>query len=123
MTATANLRAAAGSRNDPLFHRIIDVALELFAEHGYRGTTIPQVMEGAGVGAGSLYRLFESKEALVNAVFREAKGRLQRALRDGASDALGPRAWFDALWARLEAFAHDEPTALRFLELQDHVPS
>jgi TetR/AcrR family transcriptional regulator, repressor of fatR-cypB operon len=102
--------------------RLIAAALELFAERGYHGTTIPAVMEAAGVGAGTVYRLFESKEALVNAVFRDAKRRLERALADGLSTDLAPRALFDGFWARLARFAKDEPVAFRFLELQDHVP-
>src|SRR5690349_13359187 len=55
---------------------VLDAALALFAERGYAGTTIPDVMAKASVGAGSLYRLFPSKEALANEVFREAKRRL-----------------------------------------------
>lgn len=109
--------------------RILDAALALFAEQGFHGTTIPQVMTAAGVGAGSLYRLFASKEALVNAVFRDAKRRLGAALAGalsppGAGDVQAgvvARASFDGLWDRLSRFAEAEPVAFRFLELQDHV--
>ena len=67
-------------------------ALQLFAERGYHGTSVPSVMERAGVGGGSLYRLFESKEVLVNAVFRDAKGRLESALRAASiASATGAR--------------------------------
>lgn len=102
--------------------QILDAALALFAERGFHGTSIPLVMERAGVGASALYRRFESKEALVNAVFRDAKGRLDRALRDGLDMTQPPRPLFDELWARLIAFAQGEPDAFRFLELQDHTP-
>jgi len=112
----------ADSRREAVVTRILDAALELFAERGYHGTTVPSVMDRAGVGGGSLYRLFESKEALVNAVFREAKSRLERALREGVDAGLPPRALFDELWSRLTAFARAEPLRFRFLELQDHAP-
>src|SRR5215813_2286413 len=95
----------ADQRRKALKKRVIHAALGLFAERGYHGTTIPEVMERARLGAGSLYRLFESKEALVNAVFRDAKRRLERTLRDGLGDVNEPRALFDAFWARLTAFA------------------
>jgi AcrR family transcriptional regulator len=110
------------SRREALAARVLDAALGLFAERGYHGTSVPSVMERAGVGGGSLYRLFESKEALVNAVFRDAKSRLQRALRDGLRTDLPPRQLFDEMWARLAAFARAEPLRFRFLELQDHAP-
>lgn len=108
---------------------VLGAALELFAERGVHGTSIPLVLELAGVGASSLYRRFESKEALVNAVFRDAKQRLATTLRDGPGSTaeplgadLAPRAMFDAFWSRLSAFARTEPVAFRFLELQDHAP-
>ena len=40
-----------------------------FAERGYDGTTIPMIAEKAKVGAGTIYRYFENKEALVNSLF------------------------------------------------------
>jgi AcrR family transcriptional regulator len=122
MSAAAPLPLTGESRKDALVSGILDAALELFAERGYHGTSVPSVMARAGVGGGSLYRLFESKEALVNAVFREAKGRLERALRDGVEANQPPRSLFDELWARLTAFARAEPLRFRFLELQDHAP-
>jgi len=121
-STAATSKKASESRRDALESRVIEAALELFAERGYHGTSVPVVMERAGIGAGSLYRLFESKEALVNAVFRDAKRRLEVALRDGVRTDQEPRALFDELWARLAAFAEAEPVAFRFLELQDHTP-
>jgi AcrR family transcriptional regulator len=109
-------------KREQLTRRILDAATALFAEAGYHGTSIPDVMARAGVGGGSLYRLFASKEALINAVFRDAKGRLERALRDGLPLDQPPRVLFDSFWARLTAFSRAEPVAFRFLELQDHVP-
>lgn len=110
------------TRRSALRERIIQAALELFAERGYHGTSVPSVMERAEVGGGSLYRLFDGKEALVNAVFRDAKSRLERALRDGLRTDRLPRELFDDFWARLAAFARAEPLRFHFLELQDHAP-
>jgi TetR/AcrR family transcriptional regulator, repressor of fatR-cypB operon len=120
--ATPQPSTSAASRRDALLSRVIEAALELFAERGYHGTSVPSVMEKAGVGGGSLYRLFEGKEALVNAVFRDAKARLERALREDLAPDLPPREVFDAFWARLAGFARTEPLRFRFLELQDHAP-
>ena len=101
---------------------ILDSALALFAERGFHGTSIPDVIANAKVGASTLYRLYPSKEALVNAVFVQAKERLEIALAKAATAARpdDPRAYFRALWNRLVQFACDEPTAFHFLELQDH---
>lgn len=99
----------------------------MFAERGFHGTNVPEVAAKAGVGVGTLYRYFASKEALVNQVYRDAKQRLRAALLDGAApvdlnrlDAA--RIWFLDLWQRLGHFARTEPEAFRFLEMQDHLP-
>lgn len=45
--------------------RIIEVALELFREHGYDGTTMRMIAGEAGVSLGNAYYYFSSKEQLV----------------------------------------------------------
>ena len=106
---------------------MLDAALSAFAERGYHGVAVPEVAAAAGVSTGTIYVYFESKEALVNEVFRDAKGRLKATLLDGLPD-LDPyrldegEGWFRELWRRLGMFARAEPEAFRFLEMQDHVP-
>ncbi len=100
----------------------------MFSERGYHGVAVPEVAAAAGVSTGTVYVYFDSKEALVNEVFRDAKGRLKSALLDGlpAARSLPARhrsgAGSGELWRRLGAFARSEPDAFRFLEMQDHVP-
>ena len=50
---------------------ILAAALDLFNERSFNGTPMPLVAERAGVGAGTIYRYFESKEALGNVVYRD----------------------------------------------------
>lgn len=45
--------------------RIIDVALELFREQGYDGTTMRMIASEAGVSLGNTYYYFKSKEDLI----------------------------------------------------------
>jgi TetR/AcrR family transcriptional regulator, repressor of fatR-cypB operon len=101
---------------------ILDAALELFAERGFYGTAVPLVAELAGVGAGTLYRYFESKEALVNALYRHWKMQLASALLEGFPIDLPPRAQFAESYRRLCEFAVKSPRAFNFLELHHHAP-
>jgi AcrR family transcriptional regulator len=99
---------------------ILDAALALFGERSFDGTPVPLVAERAGVGAGTIYRYFESKEALVNAVYRRCKLELLDALtRDLPADP-SPRQEFRWLWCGLWAFASERAPAFRFLETQHH---
>jgi AcrR family transcriptional regulator len=63
--------------------RLVDEAMRLFGEQGYRATTVAQIERAAGLspGSGGLYHHFPSKEALLGAGVRRHVDRL-RALRD-----------------------------------------
>lgn len=104
----------------PKREAILQAALEVFAEYGVHGVPVPEIAARAGVGTGTIYRFFVSKEALVNEVFREQKRALSRRLNERLDRGLTPKEAFRDHWRRLVAFAREEPAAFRFLELQDH---
>lgn len=52
--------------------RILDATREALAEEGLNDLTLKAITERAGVGAGSFYNLFDSKEAAILEVVREA---------------------------------------------------
>lgn len=45
--------------------KILDVALDLFIQKGYTNTKIIDIAEGAGIGKGTVYEYFNSKEDLL----------------------------------------------------------
>jgi len=47
---------------------ILDTALELFAEHGYHGTSISHITKKAGISKGLVYNYFESKEDILKSI-------------------------------------------------------
>jgi AcrR family transcriptional regulator len=51
---------------------ILAAALQQFVEHGYASTRLADVARRAGVTKGTMYRYFDSKEALFKAVVRES---------------------------------------------------
>lgn len=99
---------------------ILDAALKVFAAQGVHGTSVPPIAQEAGVSVGSLYRYFDSKEALVNAVFQATKDELSQYLLTGLPLVMQDRSIFDEFWHRLCTFAREKPDAFRFLEMQDH---
>jgi TetR/AcrR family transcriptional regulator, repressor of fatR-cypB operon len=105
----------------PKREAILRAALEVFSEYGVHGVAVPEIAARAGVGTGTIYRFFESKEALVNELYRECKRSFGRRLVDLAqlSDA---KAQFTEFWKIAASFVREEPEAFRFLELQDHLP-
>src|SRR5688572_30635070 len=80
ITGTASDRRAAPADKS---EAIMNAALDLFVEKGFHGTAVPEIADKAGVGAGTIYRYFENKEALVNALYRQEKERFaQRVLAE-----------------------------------------
>jgi AcrR family transcriptional regulator len=115
MSAAPSQRPAGGKRD-----AILRAALELFAERSFDGTPMPLVAARAGVGAGTVYRYFESKDALGNAVFRDCKESLGRVLVEEVPAGLPAREHFRRLWRGLARYAAAHPAAFHFLELQHH---
>src|ERR1700692_5127899 len=54
---------------------IPDVAVSLFGEHGYTGTTMRDIAEAVGVLPGSLYAHIDSKETLLLEIVKEGIAR------------------------------------------------
>jgi AcrR family transcriptional regulator len=101
---------------------ILSAAVDLFAERGFHGTAVPDIATRAKVGAGTIYRYFPSKEALVNALYQHHKLRLVEALVGGLDLRKPARAVFGELWRRACLFARDNRRELEFLELHHHAP-
>src|SRR4051812_32492407 len=99
---------------------ILAAALDLFAERGFHGTAVPLVAERASVGAGTIYRYFESKEALVNALYQKWKGELFARVAGDFPVTAGAREQFSAIWRRLAGFVLENPQVYTFLELHHH---
>jgi TetR/AcrR family transcriptional regulator, repressor of fatR-cypB operon len=104
----------------PKRQAILDAALDLFAERGFHGTAVPLVAQRAGVGAGTVYRYFASKEALVNELFQFWKHELGRTLLTDFPLTAGMRQQFHEVWRRISQFAAVHPKAVAFLELHHH---
>lgn len=70
---------------------IVEKASELFAQQGFRKTSVDQIAERAGVAKGSVYLHFKSKpEILLQATVEEKKRNLER-FRDILEPGLAPR--------------------------------
>ena len=66
-TATVPPLASVTAPNDTR-QRILDVALDLFTEQGYDGTSLREIAEQLGVTKAALYYHFESKEDILMAL-------------------------------------------------------
>jgi AcrR family transcriptional regulator len=101
--------------------RILDVAADLLLRHGYRRVSIDDVAAGVGIGKGTVYLHWKTREQLFSAVFaREvlyAMDELRQALRQDPQACLlhnFARVYFLAVLNRplLRGFLLDDPDLL-----------
>lgn len=78
---TASLPEAPTARGKRSRERIVRVATELFARHGYAGVTMRQLGEAADLDNSSLYRHFPDKRSLAAAALDSAVGELLERVR------------------------------------------
>ncbi len=68
---------------------IITSATQVFASRGYSGTLMMQVAQTAGIGKGTIYEYFSSKEDLFFAVFEHIMGESSAQMTATAHDSSG----------------------------------
>jgi AcrR family transcriptional regulator len=74
-----------GSAADETRQRILDVAVDLFIEQGYAGTSVRDISERLGMTKGSLYYHFASKEDVLNALVTPLMEDLDRFTADATT--------------------------------------
>ncbi len=70
--------------------RVLDAAVELFADQGYDATSVTQVVTRAGVAKGGFYHHFASKEALLYEVYGDLIARQLLAMDEIILRRLAP---------------------------------
>jgi AcrR family transcriptional regulator len=79
-SAAATASAASAAAPADTRARILDVALELFSEQGFEGTTLQQIADRLGFTKAALYYHFRSKDDLLQALIAPAVGELDALL-------------------------------------------
>ena len=62
--------------------KILHVALKLFAANGYDGTSTSKIAKAANVSEGLIFRHFNNKEGLLNAILDQGKNKAQKMYLD-----------------------------------------
>jgi TetR/AcrR family transcriptional regulator, cholesterol catabolism regulator len=80
VTATSERRA-----------HLVTLAGDLFAEKGFRATTVREIADAAGILSGSLYHHFDSKESIADEILSRFLNDVLGNYRTAAAEADGPR--------------------------------
>ena len=82
--------------------RLLEAAEAVFADHGYHEASVVKITEAAGVGQGTVYLYFASKQEVFDELVRDLNRRVRHAMKEASSqgktrleaELLGFRAYF-----------------------------
>jgi AcrR family transcriptional regulator len=97
-------RPSRAERSEATRARLVDAAVPLFAERGYGGVAMEQVVAAAGVTRGALYHHFRDKRDLFRAVYEASETEMMRRTVAALANVEDPweelvagiHAWLDA---------------------------
>jgi len=95
---------------------IMQAALKLIAENGFHGAPMSMIADTAGVGTGTIYCHFKSKDLLIKELFLELRKKIIEVLLEGYSDDKPIRERFLHLSTVLLRHFIEHPLHFRFME-------
>jgi TetR/AcrR family fatty acid metabolism transcriptional regulator len=95
--------------------QILDAAVRAFAQKGYHACRVSDIAEEAGVAYGLVYHYFESKEAVLEAVFRDTWGIMLQAIQAVEDSEPSPREQLRKTAAIVLRTWRDQPDLVRVL--------
>ena len=95
--------------------QILDAAVRTFAQKGYHACRVSDIAEQAGVAYGLVYHYFESKEAVLEAIFRDTWGMMLEAIHAVEETETSPREQLRKTAAIVLRTWRDNPDLVRVL--------
>lgn len=80
--------------------QLIEASIDLFAREGFWNTPTARIAKHAGVGTGTLFNYFESKDVLIDAVYQQLKQEWKAHLMAGYPQAGTLKARVEHIWFR-----------------------
>jgi len=101
---------------------VLEAALELFVERGFHGAPTSLIAQRAGVGVGTIYRYFSSKDELIHAIYHELHARFHRQFVADLEKGGSLRERVTRVLERLLDIFIRSPREFRFLEQYHYSP-
>jgi AcrR family transcriptional regulator len=99
---------------------ILRAALVIIAEYGFQGATMARIIERASVGAGTVYRYFKDKDALITELYEEIEKEFLTILTQNNLASGTVREQYLHLHQALLRYFVAHPHPFRFLDQYIH---
>jgi AcrR family transcriptional regulator len=101
---------------------ILQATLKLVSEHGFHGTAMSKVATEAGVSAGIIYHYFESKDDLIDELYRTIKRHVAHAMLENVDPDQPVRSQIRQILANIIRYFIQRPRESAFLEQYTRSP-
>jgi AcrR family transcriptional regulator len=109
------------ARGERTRRKLLEAAEQIFAELGYHDASIVKITEAAGVGQGTFYLYFPSKQEIFDEVVLDLNSRVRAAMTEAAADGT-TRAEQELLgFAAFFRFTADHPALYRIIRQAEFV--
>lgn len=112
---SASLAPEAPARSGTTRERLLEAAIEMFAERGYAATGVDALCRRAGVAKTGLYWEFQNKVGLLNAVIDHVVAEWVDQIREAARSAGTPRERLDIALSTMRHRIQARPELFRVL--------
>lgn len=102
--------------------QIMQVAMPLFIEQGFHGTSVQMIANQVGMATGSLYRYFHGKDELIRAIYRNAVEKMLLKLFEGVDLSVVCFASYRRLWLNAASAIPENSHVILFKELYERSP-
>jgi AcrR family transcriptional regulator len=94
---------------------ILNAMLDVVAERGFHEAPMSLIAERSGASAGVIYHYFESKEAIIQALYERVRELKRAGLLQGYSPEMDAKEAFILVWSNWYDFYRKHPREMRFL--------
>lgn len=102
--------------------QIMQVAMALFIEQGFHGTSVQMIANQVGMATGSLYRYFQGKDELIRAIYRKAVEEMLLKLFDEVDLSQVGFPSYRRLWLNAATAIHGNGHVILFKDLYERSP-
>ena len=95
---------------------ILQAALELFAENGFKGSPTALIAKRAGVATGTLFFYFKNKEELIRELFQEVLVQINSIALEDEPEVMPIRERFIRAFSRILRYFLDNPKIFLFVD-------
>lgn len=95
---------------------LLQAALALFAEQGFNGSSTALIAKRAGVASGTLFFHFNSKEELIQELFRVVRSKIEKNILENVQVKMPVKDRFLYVFSKLLRYLLANPEEFKFME-------